>query len=195
MDTKKPVQTRDGRKAGIYSTGNGGMYPLHGWLEADNVRYARSWTEKGRTYIKKETPYDLINVPEYPPLPDVKGGRLEYRGKGWYNDGKPCKYWHYLWSWAEGCRNVPCGSLDRHYAEFILNPPIRRSYTLETFPFWAVWVKEKHLKYIRITIGRVSDEGISTSTGEFISWGHLSEEYDLAGIDGIWKPGYEEVEA
>ena len=93
FDPTKPVQTRDGREAGIYSTDNGGGYPIHGWVKGRiGIKVARTWKAGGEVFSVK-TGDDLVNIPEYPPLPEVKGGRLEYRGKGWANGGK--RYYFY----------------------------------------------------------------------------------------------------
>ena len=65
LDTTKPVQTRDGRKARIYATDGGGVYPVHGALQdAGWVWLPHVWTSAGR-----ELPFgglsnsDLVNTP------------------------------------------------------------------------------------------------------------------------------------
>jgi hypothetical protein len=139
LDPTKPVQTRDGREAGIYSNDNGGKYPIHGWINYCGERHPKAFTEEGRFYgVGEESPDDLVNIPEYPPLPEVEGGRLEYRGKGWTNGGKPCDYYCFemlsgVTEWTK-CFNkkAPSGYPEVHYAEFIPDTPTTVRGWLET---------------------------------------------------------------
>ena len=135
FDPSKPVQARDGRKAGIYSTGNGGDYPIHGWYEVDGRRYVRQWRVDGCISKDIKTAFDLINIPEYPPRPEVEGGRLEYRGTHWDNGGKACCYAVYnkrsdQWV-VHNCDYIPLGE-PYHYAEFIPDEPTTVRGWLET---------------------------------------------------------------
>jgi hypothetical protein len=138
LDTTKPVQTRDGRRAGIYSTDNGGKYPIHGWVAHRGERRPKPFTEDGRVFRFGESPNDLFNVPEHPPLPEVEGGRLEYRGKGWTNGGKPCGFIFYemlggATKWRKcSSKRAPAGYPEVHYAEFVPDTPTTVRGWLET---------------------------------------------------------------
>jgi hypothetical protein len=128
FDPTKKVQTQDGRMAGIYSTGNEGNYPIHGWTRsAFGNREIKVWTAEGFTSTSQQvTRSTLVNVPDYPPLPKVEGGHLEYRGKGWSNEQKACRYFasHSGYqTWSEYGGKNPSGNKNSHYAEFIPEYP------------------------------------------------------------------------
>ncbi len=66
FDPKKPVQTRDGREAGIYATDGGGDYKIHGWfIGTDGTKRSGIWCENGQHdpgHLYSQL--DLINTPE-----------------------------------------------------------------------------------------------------------------------------------
>ena len=65
IDLRKPVQTRDGKKAIVYATNRGGEYPVHGSVLIEEVWVQRNWTEKGefdQDYLTSRDS-DLVNVP------------------------------------------------------------------------------------------------------------------------------------
>lgn len=68
FDPSKPVQTRDGRKAGVYSTEGREPYPIQGWYEGEGGKREQDyWTSDG-LYVAEERSgcpdYDLVNIPE-----------------------------------------------------------------------------------------------------------------------------------
>ena len=68
-------RTRSGLLAGIYSTDNGGEYPVHGWYEdEDEIRKAISWTRDYK-YDANATSSNL----DIFPLPK------KIKFKGWLN--------------------------------------------------------------------------------------------------------------
>lgn len=66
IDFTKPVQTRDGRKVEIYSTDNGGVYPVHGRMYSitEDAWGVGTWTETGAKFANERSGMDLINVKE-----------------------------------------------------------------------------------------------------------------------------------
>jgi hypothetical protein len=63
FDPTKPVQTRAGLRAGIYSTDNGGDYPIHGWHEDGGERHVTAWAADGLYCFGAKGNVDLINIP------------------------------------------------------------------------------------------------------------------------------------
>ena len=134
FDPTKPVQTRDGREAGIYATDCGGNYPIHGFVVNGERRKITTWAENGSHLGSHPNLSDLVNVPDYPPLPDVKGGRLEYRGKG--IKGLKPPFWvhrHDGWYSANPGRES-VGTSNYHYAEFIPDAPTTVRGWIDTLP-------------------------------------------------------------
>ena len=66
FDPTKPVQTRDGREAGIHSYSMRGEYPIHGWIADYGKQDQFNWTSGGRYMEGKKTVSDLVNIPESP---------------------------------------------------------------------------------------------------------------------------------
>ena len=66
FDPTKPVQTRDGREAGIHSYSMRGEYPIHGWIADYGKQDQFNWTIDGRYMEGKKTVSDLVNTPESP---------------------------------------------------------------------------------------------------------------------------------
>lgn len=64
LDPTKPVQTRDGREAGIHSSTMRGEYPIHGWIDNDGSQEQFNWTADGRYMAGQKTLSDLENIPE-----------------------------------------------------------------------------------------------------------------------------------
>ena len=53
--------TVNGRKAGVYSVGNGGSCPVHGWVEGSGgSRRMRSWPADG--HYRDDDPLNLVPV-------------------------------------------------------------------------------------------------------------------------------------
>ena len=120
FDPSKPVQTRDGKEAGIYATDGAGDYPILGYVNNDGGKRLERWTLNGECQIGFEDVKDLVNTPD-PTLPEVEGGRLEYRPHGWTNEGKETHFFVYNEGprvWEECGVRVPTGTA-QHYAEFI----------------------------------------------------------------------------
>lgn len=71
IDYNKPVETREGSPARIYSTdieGNGGTFPIHGAIKDCKGEWIiTSWTESGRHTSQSnfDSPRDLLNSLEY----------------------------------------------------------------------------------------------------------------------------------
>ena len=199
FDPTKPVQTRDGREAGIYAD-NGGDKELHGWFIGINGgRHICCWDESGSRFGQgHELPSDLVNVPDYPPLPDVKGGRWEYRGLAWSSNGEKSRYMCYAEgdrSWADETIEpfIARGFEGIHYAEFIPDAPELVPYTVETFPMWAVWVKSKGSKHHH-AITSVTTKGVNCAEFPKLSeFNHLLTHGEIAGVDGEWHPAGQEV--
>jgi hypothetical protein len=63
FDPCKPVQTRDGREAGIYATDGEDDQPLHGWRRLNGGKVAGTWLHDGR-WLGTAVPHpnDLVNV-------------------------------------------------------------------------------------------------------------------------------------
>jgi hypothetical protein len=58
-------RTRSGFMAGIYSTDNGGDYPVHGWIEEDGVRTQESFTADLRYSTEGDgSNNDLLPLPK-----------------------------------------------------------------------------------------------------------------------------------
>jgi hypothetical protein len=71
FDPTKPVQLRNGWKAGIYSTDNGGEFPIHGWYEdACWGRRIAEWTVSGQWSRYGQSDLDLVNTPPEPKYAD-----------------------------------------------------------------------------------------------------------------------------
>jgi len=88
IDYNKPVETREGSPARIYSTdtgGNGGTFPIHGAIQDCSGEWViTSWTESGRhtSAITIDSPRDLLNSLEYRWLNIYHGAdRLDPAGK------------------------------------------------------------------------------------------------------------------
>lgn len=67
FDSKKPVQTRDGRAVEIVCRDVSGEYPLAGIVtERDGTKRVDQWTREGTDFVGQEcdSPDDLLNVPE-----------------------------------------------------------------------------------------------------------------------------------
>ena len=195
FDPTKPVQTRDGRKALILANDLNGDFPLLGVIIQKGLKCQCSWTEQGRSFLLDESRNDLVNVPDYPPLPDVEGGRLEYRGKGikglkspyWVARGPINSEW-YRASPEDGS----VGSANYHYAEFIPDAPELVPYTLETWPMWATRIRVKGRNYHGY-VGRVTSEGVQVATQYPTDYSQLLADYEIAGVDGEWHPAGQEV--
>lgn len=67
IDFTKPVQTRDGHRVEIYSTDNGGDYPVHGriYIVEHDEWNVGTWRRNG-SWNGSEEPnnFDLVNVKE-----------------------------------------------------------------------------------------------------------------------------------
>lgn len=65
IDWSKPVRTRDGREARVYSTDSGGTYPVHGAIKSlAGVWHMNQWTSSGECAgFRVDTSSDLVNVP------------------------------------------------------------------------------------------------------------------------------------
>jgi hypothetical protein len=71
FDPTKPVRCRNGLKAGIYSTDNGGEYPIHGWYEDECWgRRICQWTVSGHYSISGQNDLDLVNISPAPKYAD-----------------------------------------------------------------------------------------------------------------------------
>jgi hypothetical protein len=73
FDPTKPVRLRNGWKAGIYSTNNGGEYPIHGWYEdEDGIRHVGEWLATGEYSAPMQGPsrLDFINISPAPKYAD-----------------------------------------------------------------------------------------------------------------------------
>lgn len=203
IDLSKPVQTRDGLKAGIYSTENGGSYPVHGWLEGkEGRRWIVSWSSDGRYFQDlRKNDHDLVNIPELDLSKTVREW-LEtlpdgYRERALKNmrsevpllrrrslraaliksfDWQLSPEGHAFW------RSVADGEL----------PPLpveRKPYTQETFPLWAVWIKTGSGS--RTTVREVVESGVYPSTCNYSSYDDIADKWLIAGVDGVWHKAYE----
>jgi hypothetical protein len=57
MKTEPTHITKDGFKAGIYSTDNGGRFPVHAWVECEEgKRYMRTLTSDLKEFINSDEP-------------------------------------------------------------------------------------------------------------------------------------------
>ncbi len=65
FDPTKPVQTRDGREAGIYATDGGNKYPIHGYhVDCNGDKSVGCWTKDGLYIDDARDARDLVNEPE-----------------------------------------------------------------------------------------------------------------------------------
>jgi len=141
---------------------------------------------KGSRYaIPKESP-----EPEGFPYDSLRGGwKAVWRGYGWDNDKVSCLYVNGI-EFQENSyeiKEVPRAAANQPYWELI--PPKSTPYTYETFPMWAVWIKEIKGKD-RFSITKVSQQEEIHTRYSIISFSALAEDFVIAGLDGVWQSGY-----
>lgn len=90
IDITKSYHARDGRRVKIYSTDNGGIYPVHGAIECYNGDWEiTSWTSEGYSYTNElEDKEDLIEIkPKVKYLKSIRQLLNEFPDAKWDENG------------------------------------------------------------------------------------------------------------
>jgi len=72
--------------------------------------------------------------------------------------------------------------------------PKKIPYTAETFPMWAVWIRNINWNTgCKDVITEVQNERLTSGHNSYKTRYEDADDYVIAGTDGVWKPFYQEV--